>query len=514
MKAILVARVSTEEQREANNSLPAQMTRMEDYCKRCNFEILERFSFDESAYKEKRDEFDRILAYIDAQEEKIAVCFDKVDRLSRDIFDKRVPILYNKAVEDTIELHFVSDGQVIDKKMSAGDKFMFGTKLWLSKYFSDAISDNVRRAFEHKRRNWETTWPAKLGYINIRDAHDKSDVIPDPERSHLVVKMFQLYATGEHSYDSIRKVMFELWLRSKKWKMLHNATVEAVLKNPFYYWVCESKYGDYNHKYPRLISKELFDRCQDVRRRKYGRPEKITATRDFVFWGVLKCEKCGCSITPELKRKKSWKEYVYYSCTNGKEICTREYVNENELLCPIHDILRSFTSIPEGTFNKLLNELRNSNETDRTFSKAQIGRLQRDLKQAQIEDENLIRKFCDPSTRITPEIYDRLHQENQDKITQFENSIKKYSEEDSEYETTLEIVISLATRAKEIFESSEVAEKRMFVRLLLQNPTLDGKKPLFHLQSPFHLVAKLNKSENWQGGWESNSDQGLWRSLY
>ncbi len=129
MKAILVARVSTEEQREANNSLPAQMTRMEEYCKRNNFGILERFSFDESAYKEKRDEFDRILAYIDAQEEKIAVCFDKVDRLSRDIFDKRVPILYNKAVDDTIELHFVSDGQVIDKMMSAGDKFMFGTKL-------------------------------------------------------------------------------------------------------------------------------------------------------------------------------------------------------------------------------------------------------------------------------------------------------------------------------------------------------------------------------------------------
>jgi len=83
-------------------------------------------------------------------------------------------------------------------------------------------------------------------------------------------------------------------------------------------------------------------------------------------------------------------------------------------------------------------------------------------------------------------------------MTHLESSIKKYSEEDSEYETTLEIVISLATRAKEIFESSEVAEKRMFVRLLLQNPTLDGKKPLFHLQSPFHLVAKLSKSENWQ----------------
>lgn len=157
MKAILVARVSTEEQREANNSLPAQMSRMEDYCRRYNFEILERFSFDESAYKEKRDEFDKILAYIDAQTEKIVVCFDKVDRLSRDIFDKRIPILYNKAIDGHIELHFVSDGQVIHKDISAGDKFMFGTKLGLSKYFSDAISDNVRRAFEHKRRNGEIT---------------------------------------------------------------------------------------------------------------------------------------------------------------------------------------------------------------------------------------------------------------------------------------------------------------------------------------------------------------------
>lgn len=166
--------------------------------------------------------------------------------------------------------------------------------------------------------------------------------------------------------------------------------------------------------------------------------------------------------------------------------------------------MQSFTSIPQETFNKLLNELRNSNETDLSFNKAQIGRIERDLKQIKTEDENLIRKFCDPSTRITPEIYDKLHQENQDKITHFESTIKKYSEEDSEYETTLEIVISLATRAKEIFESSEVAEKRMFVRLLLQNPTLDGKKPLFHLQSPFHLLAKLNKSENWQGGSESN----------
>jgi len=33
MKAIILARVSTEEQKEAGNSLPAQIERLKNYCK-------------------------------------------------------------------------------------------------------------------------------------------------------------------------------------------------------------------------------------------------------------------------------------------------------------------------------------------------------------------------------------------------------------------------------------------------------------------------------------------------
>ncbi len=51
MKAINVSRVSTEEQKEAGNSLPAQIERIDTYCKRKSFDIIESFSFDESAYK-------------------------------------------------------------------------------------------------------------------------------------------------------------------------------------------------------------------------------------------------------------------------------------------------------------------------------------------------------------------------------------------------------------------------------------------------------------------------------
>ena len=61
MKAINVSRVSTEEQKEAGNSLPAQIERVRVYCEKKSFTVIKSFSFDESAFKEKRDEFDKLL---------------------------------------------------------------------------------------------------------------------------------------------------------------------------------------------------------------------------------------------------------------------------------------------------------------------------------------------------------------------------------------------------------------------------------------------------------------------
>jgi len=45
MKAILIARVSTEEQRDAGNSLPSQVARLERYCQTKGFEIIQVCSF-------------------------------------------------------------------------------------------------------------------------------------------------------------------------------------------------------------------------------------------------------------------------------------------------------------------------------------------------------------------------------------------------------------------------------------------------------------------------------------
>lgn len=99
---------------------------------------------------------------------------------------------------------------------------------------------------------------------------------------------------------------------------------------------------------------------------------------------------------------------------------------------------------------------------------------------------------------ITKDIYDKKHTEYQDQIQTLEIELSEHTKADYDYQTTVATVLSVARRAKSIFEnSSEVANKRAFLSLILQNPTVDGKKLAFTLASPFNLVLELADNPNW-----------------
>lgn len=501
MKAINVSRVSTEEQRDAGNSLPAQIKRIDDYCKKKGFEVVRTFSFDESAYKEKRDEFDKLLESVEEiiKKEKVIVCFDKVDRLSRSVFDKRVARLYELAVADKIELHFVSEGQVINSQISAPDKFRFSMSLGLAKYYSDAIGDNVKRAFEQKRRNGEWMGRVRLGYLNVPSDEEKrlrKDIIIDPKRGPLIQKMFELYATGNYSLETLRLKMIKLGLRSIKGLKPSRSCIENYIKDSFYCGIAIShKYGPYSHRYPKLISKELFDKCQEIRSKRKITPHKALS-KDFIFKGLLKCKNCGCSISFERKIKKSGKEYIIGSCTNAKGICKKIYVNEKDLLEPVYELLDRFSTISEEAQDELVDELRKNTESEVVFHKAQIERIRAEQDRVKERDARLLELLIDGS--IPKDVYDEKHDKHKEQTQTLEIEMSEHSKGDYDYHTTVATVISVARRARTIFEnSSEPAEKRAFLNFLLQNPIVDGKKLYFSIASPFNLVLELADSPTW-----------------
>lgn len=496
MKAISVSRVSTEEQKDAGNSLPAQGKNIESYCERKSYEIIETFSFDESAYKNKRDEFDKLLEFVQqevAKKEKVAVCFDKVDRLSRSVFDRRVGTLYEMAIANEIELHFVSDGQVINNQMSAVEKFQFGMSLGLAKYYSDAIGDNVKRAFEQKRRNGEWTGPVRLGYLNValdKEKRLRKDIIIDPGRYHLIQKMFELYATGTESITSIWEKVTELGLRSLAGKKLARSNIDFILKDTFYYGVAVSKkYGSYPHKYQPLITRELFEKCQAVRERRGRKPAKEISKREYIFKGLLRCQNCGCLMTPEIKIKPNGKTYIYYSCTNAKHICKRTYVPEETLLEPIHIVFEAFKAIPQEVQDRLVTELRTLNDHESIYHEQQIARIRTGYDRAQQRVQSLLDLRLDKS--ITSEDYDKKLKELKDEQYRLNIELESYTNADHQYHIHVGTVLNLSRGIGEIFESSEPDEKRAILNFILQNPIVNGKTLGFTLRSPFNLVLEL-----------------------
>lgn len=498
MKSIIISRVSTDEQKE--NSPEAQRLRMTNYCNSKGFVISKEFDFVETASKLKRDNFDEVINFIEeaSKKEKLIVCFDKIDRFSRNIFDKRVGYLYQLAIDGKIELHFSNDNQIINDKLNALEKSNFGMGLVMASYYSNAISDNVKRTFELKRKNGEWTGQPRLGYIRITEKDDrgkttKTDIILDPERYLLIREMFELYSTGQYSLLSIRDLMTKKGLRTLNGNKLSKSGIENLLKDSFYYGIAMSKkYGNYPHKYPCIISKDLFDKCQEIRNKRNTKRSKEVNTKEYILKGLLEnCPVCGCMITAE-----THKGNIYYTCTNGKGICKREYIPEKTLLKPILEVLSKFETITEETQEWLLNELRKTSESEVVYHKTQIERINNEYKTWQTKKDNLVEAFIDKS--ITKEIYDKKLQEYNDRIQLLEIELQEHSKADFDYKTTIGTIVSLARRAKSIFENcSEPAKKRMFLSNILQNPRIIDGKLDFSIASPFDLVLKLSEDPSW-----------------
>ncbi|NTV40784.1 MAG: recombinase family protein [Candidatus Moranbacteria bacterium] len=485
MKAIILARVSTEEQKDAGNSLPAQVERLKSYCKRKNFEVAETFSFDESAYKTKRDEFDKILEYLKSSKEKIAVCFDKVDRLSRNVFDKRVSQLYEKAVADEIELHFASDGQVINSNMSAVEKFQFGMSLGLAKYYSDAISDNVKRAYEQKLRSGSWIGKAPLGYKNINLDDDKKSIIPNPDNHFLVREIFELYASGKHSIKGIAEIMEnKKMINTRTGTPVAPSQIEHILKNPFYYGMMRTKGVLYPHKYEPLITLALFNKVREVAD-SYNRQNFKRTNKPYIFRGLVKCSECGCSITPELH-----KGHVYYHCTNYHRNCKNVvWIREEELVEQVKPTLLKL-QMDIDAIEELKRELRGIHEAEQAHYEQSVAAINKKI--SAIDQKMKIMYEDRVVGRITPEDYDEKVKDCVAQRKDLLEQIQEHNEADGSFSITASKVLSISSRAWELFESSEPGEKRQLLNFALQNLSLTGKTLVFDAKIPFSGILAYN----------------------
>ena len=491
MKAIILARVSDKKQ----DSNEAQVVRISDYIKYKDLTIWKTHEIEESSTRGERKKFQEVIKEIKKSKECIALVVDTVDRLQRSFRESVILDELRKAGK--LEIHFYRENLVINKNSNSADLLRWDMAVMFARSYILQLSDNVKRKFEQLRRNGVWTGKAPIGYTNVGGERDRN-IIPDPQRAHLVTRLFELYAIGNFSIKTLCRQISEEGLRSEHGKPLVPSMVYHILNNPFYYGHMRTRGELYPHKYSPLIDKRLFDMCQRKQRGWHKTPFQYSA-KPFIFRGLLRCASCGCSMSPEVKKKK----YIYYSCTNArKEICnTKTYVPEEKLLQPIYRILEAYKKIPQETVDEIVGFMKVSNENEQNFSSEAIKSLRSEYDAIQTKQNRLTDLLLEGV--ITSNVYDEKLKEFKERQQDINIQIEDHTSADKNYYFTASVVLRIAQNAHTLLKSSEVPEKRAILNLLLQNSIVNGKNLEFSLRSPFNIIYDIATQPTGRGAWDT-----------
>jgi site-specific DNA recombinase len=314
MNIVIWARVSSREQREGY-SLDAQLRADREKACREGWHVIREFELDESARRgAERKIFNEMFRWVkaNAKREKIdAILCHKLDRVCRNMRDA----VRLQELEDTcgVQLAFVEN----EFGPGAAGTFSFNVMAAVAQYYSDNLREEVLKGMDEKVRQGWPTGHAPFGYVNVDDREEP--VQPHPEKSHTLVRIFELYATGSYTLNSLAdQLQREGHIFRNSQRRFHRTALSYILGNRFYIGELHRNGQVFEGRYRRLIDRATFDACQDVlhaRNRRTGSPDLPLSG------GLFQCAYCGQSITGERIRRKlrggGVRDHVYYRCANN-----------------------------------------------------------------------------------------------------------------------------------------------------------------------------------------------------
>jgi len=189
-------------------------------------------------------------------------------------------------------------------------------------------------------------------------------------------------------------------------------------------------------------------------------------------------------------------KYIYYSCTNAKKICQRDYVNEDIFLKEVGHYFDGLY-LSQDMIDAITFHIRENYDSEHRFSQAQRDRLKKEQSQIQQRISKLYDDHYD--SNISADFFNRKLKEYKDKEQEITKEMERYIVKDTNAHITANTILSLASRARDIFESSEVDEKRQLLNFVFQNLELKEKKLYITLREPFKIIKDTSLLEKCPG---------------
>jgi site-specific DNA recombinase len=485
-KAVLYARVSSKEQEKEGFSIPAQLKLLNKYAVDNRLQVVQEYIDVETAKKSGRAGFTEMIKFLRTEEKSKhasscrTLLVEKTDRLYRNLKD------WVTLDELNLEIHFVKENVILSQESRSSEKFMHGIKVLMAKNYIDNLSEETKKGMTEKAEQGIYPSFAPLGYINVL-CNGKRFIQPDPVIGQQVRMMFEWYATGNHSLlELTRKTYQEGFVFRKDGQKVFKSVLHKILKNPLYHGEFRWAGKIYKGIHEPLVSKELFDRVQEVMEDK-GRRKTGQQKHSWAFQGLLSCGHCGCALVAEIKKK----QYVYYHCTGNKGKCPEKWVRQEEIARQFGQAI-SAVKLDSDVLNWVIAALRESHADEKKYHTERIAEFKALYEKLQCRLEAMYEDKLDG--RIGQDFYDRKSSEwkkEQDEILQniecHQGANRSYLEDGAK-------LLELAQHAVILYDKQTPQEKRRIINFVCSNSVWkDGHlKPNY--RQPFDMLAETNQA--------------------
>ena len=483
MRYFIYCRKSSEgEERQVLSLTSQQEALAKSFGDNTEIEIVGVYEESRSAKTPGRPLFAEMLSRIEAGEAEGIITWAP-DRLARNSIDGgQIIYLLDRGVLRDLKF------STYTYENNSQGKFMLSIMFGQSKYYSDALSENIKRGNQTKiDKGWRPNHPP-LGYVNCPVTRT---IIPDPVHFPLVRKIFELFLSGAHSPREIILLARDEWgflspkRRRSGGKPLAAGTIYKMLSNPFYSGIIVWNGISYPGQHKPVVTLDEFEQAQRI----LGRSSTPRPSRhSFPFTGLIRCGPCGRMITAEHKTNKYGSRYIYYHCTRrgiGPK-CAEPSVEQKALERQISTFL-SALHIRPASVRWAVQRLNREQVTDTGMIAAQqkSRALAIEEKSAQIHELTSLRL----RRLVTDDEYvierKRIERERK-KLQEAEQtpSIPKRIE-------LLHNVISFSNQAGNWFERADIKAKQLILKTAGSNFSLAGKMLSIEAMKPFVTTPKL-----------------------
>ena len=159
-------------------------------------------------------------------------------------------------------------------------------------------------------------------------------------------------------------------------------------------------------------------------------------------------------------------------------------------------------SIPKELIPELKEEIKNLIEKDECMSTNSQVLLKRQLTALEGVEDRLLDFYL--NGKIDEIVYNKRHESNLQEIADLKARLAKYVANEDNLAEVLDNLVDIVGSAREIFESSQPDVQNEFLRLLVSNSVLEGKKVRISLQKPFEKLLGNPDYLTWLRGRDLN----------